>query len=204
MNYSFGNINHVATIDFDFEIGARKLKRKLEKLNWPDKSNFGRSEMNQDQLADTHLIEILQLVKSEDFKIAVLEHLYSLDHNMSIYGQGTQSLQWLWNGQSAQTMNSLLSYDAYYVRDEPGYTTHLHIDRIGHPFVGVIYLNETNSDFETDFYDSNQKTNHFSVPHKYSQGWLQANHVNTWHEGKNRSRTEMRYSIIFNWGFAPK
>lgn len=203
MNYSFGNVDRVATIDFDFDITAQKLKKRLDRVKWPH-SHDTRRQAHEHQLNDQHLIDMLQLVKSEKFKIEVLEHLYSLDHDMTIYGMNQRSLQWLWNGQSAQTMNSLLTYDAYYVRDEPGHSTQLHIDRIGHPFVGVIYLNKTNPDFETDFYDSNQRTNHFSVPHKYSRGWLQANHVNTWHEGKNRSRTEMRYSIIFNWGIAPK
>ena len=205
MKYHFGNVNRVATINFDFEIEPDKLLKKLEKIKWTTPPRSLRSFCKLEP-KDRHLKKILNLVKSQKFRLAVLKHLYSLDHKLGeIYGQGgNRDLQWLWNGQDFKTMDQLCGYDAYFVKDKPGYTTELHIDRLGHPFVGIIYLNQTNSDFQTYFYSSKDRTDPFCVEHAYGKGWLQANHVNTWHEGKNASMTLTRYSILFNWGLTPK
>ena len=204
MKYQFSNVNRVAVVQFDFGIKPERLLAKLRKLPFEKQPHSLRS-ICKTEPRDSDLQLILELMHSKKFRLDILEHLYSLDHGLGdIYGQGgRRGLQWLWNGIDYEAMDNLLGYDVYFVRDAPGYTTELHIDRIGHPFVGIVYLNGTDPDFKTDFYDSRFKTNHFSVPHEYCKGWLQANHVNTWHEGQNRSKKHDRYSILFNWGICP-
>jgi len=200
MKYKFGSVNdRIATIQFDFDIDPNTIQRLLEQEQWETNSYSQRSFCKYPK--NPRLQNILDGVTAEKFRIELLEHLYSLDHKLDkTFNGGEQGLQWLWNGLTARQIDSICGVGAYFTRDNPGYTTNLHIDRLGHPFVGMIFLNDDNQDFTTDFYSSRDKTDHKTIKHKYCRGWLQANHVDTWHEGMNRSKTQKRYCICFNWG----
>lgn len=201
MKHQFGNISSVATIDLDLGISASKLQRILDKQTW--EGNPQNRQAMWKPYAHPKLQEIHAYLSAPEFRRPLLEHLYSLDHNLTYFGQDRRDLKWLWNGCDAARMDEICGFEVYFVRDAPNWQTHVHIDRIGHPFVGIIHLNEENQLFRTEFADNPQLDNRFTVPHGYGQGWMQANHVNTWHNGANRHPTEYRYGIMMNWGFVP-
>ena len=201
MKHQVGNISSVATIDLDLGISASKLQRILDKQTW--KGNPQNRQAMWKPYAHPKLQEIHAYLSAPEFRRPLLEHLYSLDHNLTYFGQDRRDLKWLWNGCDAARMDEICGFEVYFVRDAPNWQTHVHIDRIGHPFVGIIHLNEENQLFRTEFADNPQLDNRFTVPHGYGQGWMQANHVNTWHNGANRHPTEYRYGIMMNWGFVP-
>lgn len=82
-------------------------------------------------------------------------------------------------------------------KDEPGFTTRIHLDNRQLVTTGMITFSDIdNPDLSTSFFTSENGDSPLRVPIGNGNGWSSAVTHNTWHTGGNFSN-ETRYSLYF-------
>jgi hypothetical protein len=109
--------------------------------------------------------------------------------------QGIPGGRWLMD---ADKLYRATSNHGEFNRDLPGFEQYVHVDYKFLVCTGFIYFTESDDpELSTYFYSDEKGNNPQRCTTDFGDGWFSFNDHNSWHGGGNRSKDQVRYSMLF-------
>jgi hypothetical protein len=165
---------------------------ELESLNWQYTSGFAKRAR-----VETHDEHSTALDNTPNLKQIVTELRASLPGLLTYLYSNPEFKNHIWPGTTLEQLEANTSLVCELYRDDPGWTTGIHIDHRAAVATGMMFFDEQdNKRHATTFYTTEKGNNSQRMLSAYSNGWFSANTHRSWHTGGNQG-CSYRYSVLF-------
>ena len=166
--------------------------QELESLDWQYTSGFAKRAR-----VETHDEYSTALDNTPNLKAIVDELRIELPNLLTYLYTNDQFKNHIWPGTTLEQLQANTSTVCELYRDDPGWTTGIHIDHRAAVATGMMFFDDQdNKKHSTTFYTTEKGNNGLRMLSTYSNGWFSANTHKSWHTGGNQGSC-YRYSVLF-------
>jgi len=179
------------TVHADWPDREQTIK-ELEQLDWKYTCGFRKRAR-----VETHDEHSTALDATPHLQSIVSHLRQGLPHLLTYMYGNPEFKDHIWPGTSLAQLEANTSQVCELYRDDPGWTTGIHIDYRAAVATGMMFFDEKdNRKHSTTFYTTEKGNNGLRMPSTYSNGWFSANTHRSWHTGGNLG-SSYRYSVLF-------
>ena len=179
------------TVQADWPNRADTLA-ELTSLDWKYTSGFAHRAR-----IETHDEHSVALDNAPNLKQIVTELRSNLPNLLTYLYANDEFKNHIWPGTTLGQLQANTSTVCELYRDDPGWTTGIHIDHRAAVATGMMFFDEQDTKkHSTTFYTTEKGNNSLRMQSTYSHGWFSANTHRSWHTGGNLGSSH-RYSVLF-------